>query len=125
MCPLSSKFHFYFKKGSSKKFPMSVAPMSRKTKRAILGYYPKNDEKRNLVHKGLKNENFPFTLTLQRPGGNMCPLSSKFRFYFKKGSSKKFPMSVAPMSRKTKRAILGYYPNNDEKRNLVHKGLKK
>ena len=27
--PLSPKFQFYFKKGSSKKFPMSVAPMSR------------------------------------------------------------------------------------------------
>ena len=38
-------------------------------------------------------------LTLKRPGGHWWPLSPKFQFYFKKGSSKKFPMSVAPMSR--------------------------
>ena len=38
-------------------------------------------------------------LTHLCPGGHMCPLSLKFQFYFKKGSSKKFPMSVAPMSR--------------------------
>ena len=30
----------------------------------------------------------------------MCPLSPKFQFYFKKGSSKKIPMSVAPMAKK-------------------------
>ena len=30
-----------------------------------------------------------FLLTLQRPGGHRCPLSLKFQFYFKKGSSKK------------------------------------
>ena len=36
---------------------------------------------------------------LTRPGGHWWPLSPKFQFYFKKGSSKKFPMSVAPMSR--------------------------
>ena len=33
---------------------MSVALMSRLTKRAYLGYVPKNDDKKNLVHKGLK-----------------------------------------------------------------------
>ena len=32
---------------------MSVAPMSRLRKEPILGYVPKNDEKNNLVHKGL------------------------------------------------------------------------
>ena len=40
-----------------------------------------------------------FDTTLSRPGGHRCPLSQKFKFYFKKGSSKKFPMSVAPMRR--------------------------
>ena len=38
-------------------------------------------------------------LTLQRPGGHRCPISPKFQFYFKKGSSKKFPISAVPMSR--------------------------
>ena len=38
-------------------------------------------------------------LILYRPGGHWCPLSLKFQFYLKKVSSKKFPMSVAPMSR--------------------------
>ena len=34
---------------------MSVAPMSRyRRKEPILGYVPKNDEKKNLVHKGLR-----------------------------------------------------------------------
>ena len=33
-----------------------------------------------------------------RPGEHKCPLSPKFQFYFKKGSSQKFPTSVAPMS---------------------------
>ena len=34
---------------------MSVAPMSKYwRKEPILGYVPKNDEKNNLVHKGLK-----------------------------------------------------------------------
>ena len=28
--------------------------MSRQTKTAILGYVPKNDEKKNSVHKGLR-----------------------------------------------------------------------
>ena len=32
---------------------MSVAPMSRRRKEPILGYVPKNDEKKNSVHKGL------------------------------------------------------------------------
>ena len=49
------------------------------------------------------------TLTLYRPGGHRCPLSPKFQFYFKKGSLKKFPMSVAP---------------KDEKKNSGGKGLK-
>ena len=46
------KFWFYFKKGSSKKFPMSVATMSRRQKEPILGYVPKNDEKRIHAVKG-------------------------------------------------------------------------
>ena len=29
----------------------------------------------------------------------LCPLSPKFQFYFKKGSSKQFPKGVATMSR--------------------------
>ena len=33
---------------------MSVAPMSRLRKKPILGYVPKNEGKKNLVHKGLK-----------------------------------------------------------------------
>ena len=33
---------------------MSVAQMSRKE--PIFGYVPKNDENKNLVHKGLTNE---------------------------------------------------------------------
>ena len=42
-------------KGSSKKFPRSVAPMSRKTKKPILSYAPKNDEKKkNLGTNGLR-----------------------------------------------------------------------
>ena len=50
---VSQKFQFYFKKGSSKKFPMSVAPRVRRRKEPILGHVPKNNQKNNLVHKGL------------------------------------------------------------------------
>ena len=35
---------------------MSVAPMSRRRKEPILGYVPKIDEQKNLVHKGLIQE---------------------------------------------------------------------
>ena len=52
MCPLSLKFKFYFKEGSSKKFPMSVAPMFGRQKEPILGHVPKNDEKRIWSIKG-------------------------------------------------------------------------
>ena len=53
MCPLWPKFQFYFKKGSSKKIPMSVAAMSRETKRAYLWLCPeKKYEKRILSLKG-------------------------------------------------------------------------
>ena len=55
-------------------------------------------------------------LTLYRPGGHRCPLSPKFQFYFKKRSSEKFPMSVAPMSRLTKRAYLRLFPEKLRKR---------
>ena len=54
-------------------------------------------------------------LTLYSPGGQKCPLLPKFQFYFKKRSSKKFPMSVAPMSRETKRAYLRLCPEKEEK----------
>ena len=69
-------------------------------KRAYLRYVPKNDEKKNLAHKGLKKMkisklHWPFNA--QDDTG--VPLSLKFQFYIKKGWSKKFPMSVAPMSR--------------------------
>ena len=53
--PFHKKFQSYFKKGSSKEFPMSVrAYESVDEKSPILGYVPKNDEKKNSVHKGLK-----------------------------------------------------------------------
>ena len=50
----------------------------------------------------------------------MCPLSLKFQLYFKKRPSKKIPMSVAPLSRYTKRAYLRlrYVPENDEKKRI-------
>ena len=69
-------------------------------KEPILGMSRKNDEKKNLAHKGLKKMkisklHWPFNA--QDDTG--VPLSLKFQFYIKKGSSKKFPMSVAPMSR--------------------------
>ena len=54
MCPLSPKFKFYFKKGSSKKFLWASRLWVGRRKEPILGYGPKNDEKKNLVHKGLK-----------------------------------------------------------------------
>ena len=39
------------------------------------------------------------TLTLYALTGRIRPALPKFQFYNKKGSSKKFAMSVAPMSR--------------------------
>ena len=56
--------------------------------------------------------------TLYRPGGLRCPLSPKFQFYFKKGSSKKIPMSVAPMSWKTKRAYLRLCPEKRRRKRI-------
>ena len=53
-CPLSLKFQFYFKKESSKKnFLWASRLWVGRRKEPILGYVPKNNEKKNLVHKGL------------------------------------------------------------------------
>ena len=52
---------------------------------------------KNKIH--IQNRLIENTLTLKRPGGHRRPLSQKIQFYFKKGSLKKFPTSVAPMSR--------------------------
>ena len=41
---------------------MSVAPRVGRRKEPILGYVPKNDEKKNLVHKGLKKMKITLTL---------------------------------------------------------------
>ena len=51
-CPLSPKFQYYFKKGSSKNFLWASCLWVGRRKEPILGYVPKNDEK-NLDHKGL------------------------------------------------------------------------
>ena len=48
------KFQFYFKKGSSKKFPMSIAPMSRQTIRVYPNLYHKKLWKMELVTEGIK-----------------------------------------------------------------------
>ena len=54
MCPLSPKFQFYFKKGSSKNFLWASRLWVGRRKEPILGYVLKNDKKKkNLVHKGL------------------------------------------------------------------------
>ena len=48
---------------------MSVAPMSRLTKRAyLIGYVPKNDEKNNSVHNGLKFGQIVKTTYILRKG---------------------------------------------------------
>ena len=61
--------------------------MIGRRKEPILGYVPKNDEKKNSVHKGLmKMKIFKY---INNPGGHWWPLSPKFQFYFRKGSSKK------------------------------------
>ena len=52
-CPLSPKFQFYFNKGSSKNFLWASRLWVGRRKEPILGYVPKKDEKKNLVHKGL------------------------------------------------------------------------
>ena len=45
---------------------MSVAPIVGRRKEPILGYVPKNDDKNNLVHKGVKRFCFVhFSLDLQ------------------------------------------------------------
>ena len=53
MCPPWQKFQFYFKKGSSKKFLWASRLWVGRRKEPILGYVPKNDEKKDLVHKEL------------------------------------------------------------------------
>ena len=55
------------------------------------------------------------------PGGHRCPLSPKFQFFFKKGSSKKFPM--VPMIR-TKRTYLRLCPEKQRKKELGPKRVK-
>ena len=56
------------------------------------------------------------------PSGNRFPLSPKFQFYFKKGSSKNFLWASRLWVGRRIEPILGYVPKN-EKKNLVHKGL--
>ena len=59
------------------------------------------------------------------PGGHRCPLSPKFQFFFKNGSSKKFPMSVvAPMIRYTKITYLRLCPEKQRKKEFGPKRVK-
>ena len=46
MCPLSPKFQFYFKKVSQKKILWTLRLWVGRRKEPILGYVPKNDEKK-------------------------------------------------------------------------------
>ena len=48
-----SIYFFYFKKGSSKNFLWASRLWVGRRKEPILGYVPKNDEKKKLVHKEL------------------------------------------------------------------------
>ena len=67
-----------------------------------------------------QNSNAEFVLfqrlTLLRPGGHWWPLSPKFQFHLKKGLSKKILMSVAPMSRQSKKAYLRLCPEKRRKK---------
>ena len=114
-------FQFYFKKGS---FKINVLWPSRlwvgRRKEHILGYVPKSDEKKNLVHKGLKKLKFLNCINLLTPRRTLVPLSLKFQCHFKKGSSKKNLWAFRLWVGRRKEPILGYVPKNDKK---IHKGL--
>ena len=86
-----------------------------KTNRSILGQFD------DFIFKLYKRSNFFYF----NPLTPRCPLSPKFQFYFKKGSSKKILWALRLWVGRRKEPILGYVSKNDEKKNLVLKGLKK
>ena len=59
------------------------------------------------------------------PSGAYMRRRPNFDFLFKKGPTKKIPMSVATMSRLTKRTYLKLCPEKLRKKNSGSKGLEK
>ena len=75
--------------------------------------------KRNFtIESGIAN------LTVLRLGGHKCPLWPKLQFYCKKRSWNNSYEGRAYEWVGKKGLSLGYVPKNDEKKNLVQKGLK-
>ena len=53
-CPCGNDFNFNFRRDHQKNFLWESRLWVGRRKEPILGYVPKNDEKKNSVHKGLK-----------------------------------------------------------------------
>ena len=84
----------------------------------------KNVEKKNLLHKGLKKMKI---FKLHRPFNaqedTSDPFHWNFNSIFKEGIIKKILWASRLWVGRRKEPILGYISKNDEKMNLVHKGL--
>ena len=123
MVLLWPKFRFPNKNGNKINFSMNIASMSRWTIAAYLMLYLKNLRKNNSCNKGLNKMKFFEFLTICCISVTIVFVRPKFRFSNKKGN-KKFPMSVACMSRLTIAAYLRLYLKNQrKKKNSRDKGL--
>ena len=95
-------------------------------KEPILGYVPKNDEKKNLVHKGLnkmKISKFYYSFNAQEDTGVLFHWN--FNSILRSDHQKNFLWASRLWVGRRKVPILGYVPKKDEKKNSVHKGLMK
>ena len=93
-------------------------------KEPILGYVPKNDEKKNLVHKGLKKMKIyklHYDFYAQEDTG--VPFHWIFNSILRRDHQKNFLWASRIWVGRRKEPILCYVPKNDEKKNLAHKGL--
>ena len=96
-------------------------------KEPILGYVPKNDEKKNSVHKGLmKMKIFKLHQPFNAQDGTGGPFHHQnFNSILRRDHQKNFLWASRLWVGRRKEPILGYVPKNDEKKNSVHKGLMK
>ena len=99
ICDAVPKFCFNLRRDHHKNFLWASRLWVGRQKEPTLGYVPKNYEKKIQAVKGKENENLQICLTLYSLARQICDAVPKFWFQFKKGSSKKFSMSVATMSR--------------------------
>ena len=119
--PQCQNFDFNLRRDHQKNFLWASRLWVGRRKEPTLRYVPKNYARKNSGSYGLKKWKFINLFNPLLPNiGNISSRSAKILI---KGSSKKFPMSVATMSRQTKWAYLRLCPEKLWKTELVAEGV--